>query len=148
MSEIKSNRLQIIELLKQRNEPMSSVEIAEELQIDNPGAYIKGEVERKEILVDYRDHPYGATRRIAVFRINPDNPPDDTLGPRQRVVKAAGKRQPTAATECSFALSSRGDLTISDGRKAIQLSADGTSQLIAYLDRINVDQVMKAAGVA
>lgn len=146
MSEIKSNRVQIIELIKARP-GIRTPEIADELGIGNPQAYITGEVDREEILVQKVQPEHGGNA-VNTYRINPENPPDLTLNPRQRIVKAAGKRQPTAATECSFALSSRGDLTISDGRKAIQLSADGTSQLIAYLDRINVDQVMKAAGVA
>ncbi|CCF96508.1 hypothetical protein B7R77_02935 [Ralstonia solanacearum K60] len=146
MSEIKSNRVQIIELIQKRP-GIRTPEIVDELQISNPQAYIAGELDRGEVLAQ-KVQPEQGGNAVNSYRINPDNPPDLTLNPRQRVVKAVGKRQPEGTTACSFALSSRGDLTISDGRKAIQLSVDGTQQLIAYLDRINVDQVMKAAGVA
>ncbi|CAJ0858400.1 phage protease [Ralstonia mannitolilytica] len=50
MSEIKSNRVQIIELIKARP-GIRTPEIADELGIGNPQAYITGEVDREEILV-------------------------------------------------------------------------------------------------
>ncbi|WP_199030348.1 hypothetical protein [Ralstonia sp. ASV6] len=146
MSDIKSNRVQIIELIMQRPD-IRTPEIADALQLSNPQSYIVGELDREEILVKNVPSEHGG-RPVNAYRINPDNPPDLTLNPRQRVVKAAGKRQAAGTEECSFALSSRGDLTINDGRKEVHLTAAGTTQLIAYLDRINVDQVMKAAGVA
>ncbi|QOK91547.1 hypothetical protein HF908_08695 [Ralstonia pseudosolanacearum] len=146
MSEIKSNRVQIIELIMKRP-GIRTPEIADELGITSPQGYIAAELDHDEILVESVPSQHGG-RPVNSYRINPDNPPDLTLNPRQRVVKAAGKRQAEGPVEWSFALSSRGDLMIGDGRKAISLSAAGTVQLIQYLDRINVEQVMKAAGVA
>lgn len=146
MSEIKTNKQRVIELIMARP-GIRTPEIAEELGIGNPQGCIVGELDREEILAEKIQPEHGG-HTVNAYRINPDNPPDLTLQPRQRVVKAAGKRPAGAPSELSFALSSRGDLTISDDRKTIHMDADGATQLIAYLDRINVDQVMKAAGVA
>lgn len=80
------------------------------------------------------------------YSINPDNLPDVLLSPRQRTVRAAGRRATAGAAEFSAALSSRGVLTIKVGRKSVNLDQVSTCQLITYLDRINVEQVMKATG--
>ena len=146
MSEVKTNKQRVIELIKARP-GIRTPEIVEEFEIGNPQACIVGELDRGEILADKIQPEHGG-QAVNSYRINPDNPPDLTLQPRQRVVKAAGRRPAGVSSGLSFALSSRGDLTISDGRKSIHMDADGTTQLIAYLDRIYVDQVMKAAGVA
>ncbi|WP_104565822.1 hypothetical protein [Ralstonia mannitolilytica] len=145
MSEIKTNKQRVIELIMARP-GIRTPEIAEELEIGNPQSCITGELDRGEILAEKVQPEYGG-HTVNAYRINPDNPPDLTLQPRQRVVKAVGARSTGGAGNYSFALSSSGDLTINDGRKAIHLPPAGTTQLIAYLDRINVDQVMKAAGV-
>ncbi|SOZ12056.1 hypothetical protein [Cupriavidus taiwanensis] len=140
-----TNKQIIIAAIKARP-GIRTPELAEETSIDNPRTYIAGEIDRGEILVEPISSELGG-RPINTYRINPDNPPDETLNPRQRVVKARAGAQTTEAG-FSAALSSRGDLHISDGRKTVQLTPAQTADLIAYLDRINVDQVMKAAGVA
>lgn len=146
MTEIKTNKQRVIELIMARP-GIRTPEIAEELDISNPQSCIMGELDRGEILAEKIQPEHGG-HTVNAYRINPENPPDMTLHPRQRVVKAAGARVADGAGSYSFALSSSGDLMINDGRKAIHLTPAGTTQLIAYLDRINVDQVMKAAGVA
>lgn len=128
------------------NPGIRTPELVDMTTIDNPAAYIAGEIDRGEILVVKVDTEHGS-RQVNAYRVNPDNPPDQTLTPRQRMVKTSGEPK-AVATDLSFALSSRGELTICDGRKTVSLQPDGTRQLIAYLDRINVDQVMKSAGVA
>lgn len=140
-----TNKQTIIALIKSRP-GIRTPEIADETGIDNPKAYITGEIERGEVLVE-TINTEGVGRPVNTFRINPDNPPDETLNPRQRVVKVRAAAA-TGDTGFSAALSSRGDLRISDGQKTVQLLPAQTADLIAYLDRINVDQVMKAAGVA
>lgn len=121
-------------------------ELVDMTTIDNPAAYIAGEIDRGEILVEKVATEHGS-RQVNTYRINAENPPDETLTPRQRMVKAdVGVK--TSPSDVSFALSSRGELTITDGRKTVSLPPDGTRQLVAYLDRINVDQVMRSAGVA
>ncbi|EHP39399.1 hypothetical protein OR16_31599 [Cupriavidus basilensis OR16] len=140
-----SNKQNIIALIKGRP-GIRTPEITDELSIENPIAYITGEIDRGEILVEKIASELGG-RPVNAYRLNPDNPPDETLNPRQRVVKARAEA-PAGDDGFSAALSSRGDLTISDGRKSVQLTPAMTGSLIAYLDRINVDQVMKAAGGA
>lgn len=140
-----TNKQIIIAAIKARP-GIRTPELVEETSIDNPQSYIALEIDRGEILVDKVASELGG-RQINTYRINPENPPDETLNPRQRVVKAR-VAAPAAEAAFSAALSSRGDLHISDGRKTVQLSPSQTADLIAYLDRINVDQVMKAAGVA
>ncbi|WP_423197424.1 hypothetical protein DFLDMN_001040 [Cupriavidus sp. H19C3] len=139
-----SNRQIIIAKIK-ANPGIRTPELADDTGIDSPASFIAGEIERNEILVTKVDNPHGG-RPANSYRINPDNPPDETLAPRQRVVKASGHKVP-ASTEFSAALSSRGSLTISDGRKTVELTPSDTLGLVAYLDRINVDQVLKEAGV-
>ncbi len=140
------NNKQILIAKIKANPGIRTPELADESGIDNPAAYISGEIDRGEILVEKIASEHGG-RQLNTYRINPENPPDETLNPRQRVVKARAAA-PADNTGFSAALSSRGDLQISDGRKTVQLSPVQTADLIAYLDRINVDQVMKAAGAA
>lgn len=140
-----TNKQIIIALIKARP-GIRTPEITDETSIENPQAYIAGEIDRAEILVEKVPSANG-TRETNAYRINAENAPDETLNPRQLVVKArAGS--PVRETGFSASLSSRGALIISDGRKTVQLSPDQTGELIDYLDRINVDQVMKAAGAA
>ncbi|NSX04831.1 hypothetical protein [Cupriavidus gilardii] len=140
-----TNKQTIIALIKSRP-GIRTPEIVDETGIENPGNYIVGEIDRGEVLVE-KVQSEGVGRPVNAYRINPENPPDETLNPRQRVVKVRGATSGDSAG-FSAALSSRGDLRISDGQRTVQLSPEQTSDLIAYLDRINVDQVMKAAGVA
>ena len=140
-----SNKQILIAAIK-ANPGIRTPELVDMTSIDNPAAYITGEIDRKEILVEKINPEHGG-RPLNTYRINAENPPDETLTPGQRMVKADVSAK-TIASDVSFALSSRGELTITDGRKTVSLPPDGTRQLVAYLDRINVDQVMRSAGVA
>lgn len=140
-----TNKQLIIAKIKARP-GIRTPEITEETGVDNPASYIVAEIDRGEILVE-KITIEGVGRPVNAYRINPESPPDETLNPRQRVVKVRGNA--SADTDgFSAALSSRGDLTISDGAKTVRLTPAQTSSLITYLDRINVDQVMAAAGGA
>lgn len=140
-----TNKQIIIAKIK-ANPGIRTPEITEETGIENPQSYLIGEIERAEILVT-KVPGVNDARETNSYRINPENPPDELLNPRQRVVKASGG-MPVGESGFSAALSSRGALIITDGRKTVHLTPEQTGSLIAYLDRINVDQVMKAAGGA
>ncbi len=137
------NKLRIINMIR-NNKGIRTPELAERLEIDNPQPYIAGEIERCEILVE-KVLAADNAHTVNSYSINPDNPPDVLLSPRQRTVRMASKRAAPSSTEFSAALSSRGVLTIKVGRKSVDLDQAATNQLITYLDRINVEQVMKAA---
>ncbi|MGH1509484.1 hypothetical protein [Ralstonia solanacearum] len=143
-----SNKLRIINMIR-NNKGIRTPELADRLEIENPQPYIAGEIERNEILVE-KVLAADTAHTVNSYSINPDNPPDVLLTPHQRTVRAAnrvaGRRATAGAAEFSAALSSRGVLTIKVGRKSVDLDQIATGQLITYLDRINVEQVMKAAG--
>ncbi|WP_353627613.1 hypothetical protein ABNQ24_12795 [Ralstonia pseudosolanacearum] len=147
MTNAESNKLRIINMIRD-NKGIRTPELVDRLEIESPQPYIAGEIEREEILVE-KVLAADSAHTVNSYSINPDNPPDVLLSPRQRTVRAAnrvaGRRATTGAAEFSAALSSRGVLTIKVGRKSVDLGQAATCQLITYLDRINVEQVMKAA---
>lgn len=128
-------------IAKIRSRPgITAAQITEETGVENPISYIVGEIDRCEIeakrcpgLVD------GKVVAEFTYRINPEYPPEQIL---------RAEYQDNKSESFCAAFTSRGELIVSAGGSTIRMKQDHTRRLLDYLQQVNVEQVIKAAGGA
>lgn len=122
----------ILELIEQRP-GIRSVEIEDELDIEYVSAQMKPYVTKGYLLAEKVQTPNG--REIMAYRRNAQYEKLDKF----RTAKAAPSATLVAA------LYTNGDFVIEKGGKALRLTPAETRELVNYLDRINVDQLLAEA---
>ncbi|WP_238913778.1 hypothetical protein [Achromobacter insolitus] len=127
-----------------------SPEIEEALDTTSASALLAPALKRGEVFID-RIQAQGNGRWVTAYfprgYQRPEGgvqtqPERDVSRPRQVRTPA---RSASSGAPLVAALYTNGDLVIEVGHKSLRLSADQTRDLVTYLDRVNIDQIVPLA---
>jgi hypothetical protein len=127
-----------------------SPEIEEALDTPSASAMLGPALKRGDVYID-RIQAQGNGRWVNAYFPRgyqrpegnvPPQPERDISQPRQIRTPARG---PSSGAGLVAALYTNGDLVIEVGHKSLRLSAAQTRDLVTYLDRVNIDQIVPLA---
>ncbi|KVP51493.1 hypothetical protein WJ91_01460 [Burkholderia ubonensis] len=140
-----TKRARILNLIRSRpgiREP----EIRDEVELHGAiGSYIRSEIDRGHVLVEKVPLEAGGT--VATYRENTLKPLelDADGGVAGRKARAPSPDTLDGSAAVDIAVSAAGVTTISKGGKSVVLTPADTQRVVAYLDRINIDQILADA---